>query len=68
MAFTQPGQLSWRKSSYSTSDGSNCIEVAVLPGGGRAVRDSKVPDGPVLRFPVDEWASFIAGVQGGLVG
>lgn len=42
----------WRKSSYSgTDEGTECVEVAGLPGHmGRAVqvRDSKNPDGPVL--------------------
>jgi len=35
------------------------LEVAPLPGGGRAVRDSKDPDGPVLRFTAPEWTAFI---------
>ncbi|GGK60930.1 hypothetical protein Sme01_02480 [Sphaerisporangium melleum] len=64
MAFTQP-ELTWRKSSHSTSDGSNCVEVAELSGGGRAVRDSKNPGGPVLRFTAGEWAAFIGGVVDG---
>ncbi|MFC5748381.1 DUF397 domain-containing protein [Actinomadura rugatobispora] len=37
----------WRKSSYTGSNGGNCVEVAGLPGV-VAVRDSKDPDGPVL--------------------
>jgi hypothetical protein len=37
---------SWRKSSYSTGGGNNCVEVAAVPGA-VAVRDSKDPDGPV---------------------
>lgn len=37
----------WRRSSYSTSNGGNCVELAGLPVG-VAVRDSKDPDGPVL--------------------
>ena len=35
----------WRKSSYSGGNGGNCVEVAVLAGGRRAVRDSKDPAG-----------------------
>jgi Domain of unknown function (DUF397) len=50
--------LVWRKSSYSGASGGNCVEVAVLPGGGHAVRDSKDPGGPVLRFTADEWRAF----------
>ena len=37
----------WRKSSYTASNGGNCVELAGLPGA-VAVRDSKDPDGPVL--------------------
>ncbi|WP_405084820.1 DUF397 domain-containing protein [Microbispora sp. NBC_01389] len=56
--------LEWQKSSYSGS-GDNCVEVAVLAGGGRAVRDSKDPDGPVLTFTSAEWRAFIGGVKHG---
>ena len=41
------GALSWRTSSYSTSNGGDCIEVGAAPRA-VAVRDSKDPDGPVL--------------------
>ncbi|MEV7127790.1 DUF397 domain-containing protein [Streptomyces sp. NPDC093260] len=52
--------LHWFKSSYSGSDGGNCVEVAA---GLDAVyvRDSKVVNGgPVLRIRRGEWASFVA--------
>ncbi|MGW7521101.1 DUF397 domain-containing protein [Streptomyces sp. NPDC054796] len=57
--------VTWRKSSYSNSDGGACVEVAddfatVVP-----VRDSKVPHGPVLAFPLGGWAAFVAAVKGG---
>jgi hypothetical protein len=52
----------WRKSSYSGNGGADCVEVARnLPG--VAVRDSKNPDGPILTFSRDEWASFIARIR-----
>jgi hypothetical protein len=57
--------LVWRKSRYSSGQGGNCVEVAQLDDGGRAVRDSKNPDGPVLRFTPAEWAAFTAGVRDG---
>jgi hypothetical protein len=56
--------MKWRKSSYSSDDG-NCVEVADLPGGACAVRDSKQPTGPVLTFTATEWAAFTAGVRAG---
>ncbi|MEV8567608.1 DUF397 domain-containing protein [Streptomyces sp. NPDC051322] len=56
---------SWRKSSYSNSDGGECIEVSddlvtVVP-----VRDSKNPYGPVLTFTTDGWSSFVSAVKDG---
>lgn len=55
----------WRKSSFSNGNGGDCVQVASLPGGGRAVRDSKDRQGPVLRFTASEWAAFTAGVRDG---
>lgn len=40
-------RIVWRKSSFSGSD-ANCVEVAWVPEG-VLYRDSKDPDGPVLR-------------------
>ncbi|WP_105971510.1 DUF397 domain-containing protein [Streptomyces geranii] len=49
----------WRRSSYSNSEGGQCVEVAadlpVVP-----VRDSKKPDIPALVFPAPAWTSFVA--------
>jgi hypothetical protein len=64
--MTEPSALSWRKSSFSNGQGGNCVEVADLPDGGRAVRDSKDRGaGPVLRFTELEWKAFTAGVRAG---
>jgi hypothetical protein len=56
--------LIWRKASASASNG-NCVEVAPLRGGGVAVRDSKDPDGAILRFTAAEWAAFADGMAAG---
>jgi hypothetical protein len=56
--------LTWIKSSYSGSQGGNCVEIAALPGGGRAVRDSKNPQRPALLFTVPEWEAFVASLRG----
>jgi len=62
-----PG-AAWRKSTYSNATGGQCVEVADLDAGVRAVRDSKDPAGPALRFTPGEWAAFTAGVRDGEFG
>ena len=54
----------WAKSSYSNS-GANCVEVARTSLGHVAVRDSKDPRGPQLRFTLDEWTAFVSGIRSG---
>ena len=56
--------LEWRKASASAGSGC-CVELAPLPGGGVAVRDSKDQDGPLLQFTKDEWIAFAAGMAAG---
>jgi hypothetical protein len=56
--------LSWIKSSFSFANG-NCIQVAALPDGSIAIRNSKDPHGPQLHFDSDEWTAFLAGVEAG---
>ncbi len=52
-----PDDLTWRKSSYSGSNGGNCIEIAATPDT-VAIRDSKDPVGPVLAFRRLDWQRF----------
>jgi hypothetical protein len=40
----------WRKPSYSSGNGGQCVEVACNLPGMVAVRDSKDPEGPNLAF------------------
>lgn len=54
----------WVRSSLSFANG-NCVEVMEIEDGTHLVRDSKNPDGPVLRFTADEWRAFVGGVQKG---
>ncbi|WP_335981899.1 DUF397 domain-containing protein [Streptomyces sp. CA2R106] len=57
----------WFTPSYS-SNGGACVEVAanlVASRGIVPVRDSKDPSGPVLDFPADAFASFVAAVKSG---
>ncbi|MFD3922408.1 DUF397 domain-containing protein [Streptomyces sp. NPDC058595] len=49
----------WRKSSYSNSDGGNCVEVADGYPGVIPVRDSKTPTGPVLLLTPSAWSDFV---------
>ena len=58
----------WRKSSYSGSNGGNCVEVAMLPEDSRAVRDSKDPHGPKLRLSREEWRAFTTSIKRGELG
>ncbi|NEA44903.1 DUF397 domain-containing protein [Streptomyces sp. SID10815] len=48
----------FRKSSYSGQE-NNCVEVADTAPGGRAVRDSKRQDGPLLTVSGDSWRAFL---------
>ena len=55
----------WRKPSYSSGNGGNCLEVAANLPGAVAVRDSKDPDGPKLMLSRAAWRVFTAAVRHG---
>jgi hypothetical protein len=65
MSTTRPagGAEHWRKSSYTGAQG-DCVEITDR-GDVVGVRDSKHPDGPVLRLPRAEWAVFVEAVKRG---
>ncbi|MEK8144857.1 Scr1 family TA system antitoxin-like transcriptional regulator [Streptomyces sp. M10(2022)] len=52
------------KSSFTANNG-ECFELAPLPDGGVAVRDSKNPSGPHLCFTAGEWRAFKSGMGAG---
>ena len=56
-------QLHWFKSSASAAG--NCVEVARLPGGGVAVRDSKDRGKTPHFYTRSEWEAFLAGAKKG---
>ncbi len=64
IAAAELGQARWRKSTASNPSG-NCVEVAALPDGQIAVRNSRYPDGPALVYTQAEIAAFLTGVRNG---
>ncbi|MFI1580874.1 DUF397 domain-containing protein [Embleya sp. NPDC020630] len=48
----------WRKSSYSGTQGDDCVEVAALTGA-IGVRDSKIGDSPVVRTCAQAWNTLL---------
>jgi hypothetical protein len=55
--------LVWRRSRRCGEAGA-CVEIARYDGG-VALRDSKNPDGAVLRFGRTEWVAFVDGLRKG---
>jgi Domain of unknown function (DUF397) len=64
MPATGLGDINWLKSKHSNPSG-NCVEVACLPGGETAMRNSRFPGGPVLLYTQAEVAAFLAGAKDG---
>ncbi|WP_405553719.1 DUF397 domain-containing protein [Streptomyces sp. NBC_01171] len=55
---TPDTETRWIKSSYSTADGPDCVEIAATPATIH-IRDSKNPDGLRLALTPAAWATFL---------
>ncbi|GAA3761570.1 hypothetical protein HDA32_005725 [Spinactinospora alkalitolerans] len=58
----EQSHLAFRKSSYSSGTGQNCVEVAETSAG-TAVRDSQSQHLGHIEFGTVEWRAFIADVK-----
>lgn len=56
--------ITWQKSAHSNSQG-NCVELAKLPDGSIAVRNSRFPEGPALIYTRDEIRALVLGAKDG---
>ncbi|MFJ6082421.1 DUF397 domain-containing protein [Streptomyces sp. NPDC092369] len=56
-------ELTWVKSSYSSSASGDCVEVAACPAAIH-VRDSKDKQGPQLALSPNTWTDFLAHARG----
>ena len=64
MLATELGDVHWRKSWHSNPNG-ECVELAALPNGEIAMRNSRFPTGPVLLYTQAEITAFLAGAKDG---
>jgi hypothetical protein len=55
----------WKKSSRSSPESNNCVEVAQVSGNVIAVQDSNAPHHPPLILTREEWQAFTAHVKRG---
>lgn len=62
MEIDQAG-LHWFKSTFSVTG--NCVEVAHLPGGGVALRDTKDRTKQPHVYTSGEWDAFLRGAKNG---
>ncbi len=58
------GAVTWRKSRASNPDSAS-VEVAKLPDGEIAVRNSRDPQGPTLIYTRAEIVAFLSGAKAG---
>ena len=64
MLAAELGDVCWQKSWHSNPNG-ECVELAALPTGEIAMRNSRFPAGPVLLYTQAEITAFLAGAKDG---
>ncbi len=64
MASSEIREAVWQKSTHSNSQGT-CVELARLPHGEVAMRNSRFPEGPALVCTRAEIAALLRGVKAG---
>ncbi|MCA1655745.1 MAG: DUF397 domain-containing protein [Pseudonocardiaceae bacterium] len=67
--MTAPSTGDWatvpfRKSSRSSTNGGNCVEVGAQPGL-IGVRDSKSPGDGLIELPASAWTGFLSALRAG---
>jgi hypothetical protein len=64
MSASELSDVHWLKSWHSNPNG-ECVEMAALPNGEIAMRNSRFPTGPVLLYTQAEITAFLAGAKDG---
>ncbi len=64
MPAAELGDVRWQKSRHSNPNGA-CVELAALPSGEIAMRNSRFPAGSALIYTQAEIAAFLAGARDG---
>jgi hypothetical protein len=64
MLAAELGEVCWQKSWHSNPNG-ECVELAALPSGEIAMRNSRFPSGPILLYTQAEITAFLAGAKDG---
>jgi hypothetical protein len=62
--FDSEVSVTWRKSARSVNDGA-CVELALMPSGKVAIRNSRDPLGPILLYTQSELYAFLDGAKKG---
>ncbi|MEO3857588.1 DUF397 domain-containing protein [Acrocarpospora sp. B8E8] len=58
-------RAAWRKASFSSSNGGDCIEVAPLSGGRVGIRDTEAPEQAPFVVTPSVWNAFVKGAKAG---